>query len=61
VLSILFAGVMAGFSLGQAMPNIRYVHGAIRAATRLVAILDEPGTMIVQNGGLVPEVCYLFL
>eukprot|EP00890_Picochlorum_soloecismus_P004280 jgi/Picsp_1/4853/NSC_02218-R1_mdr-like abc transporter len=55
VLSILFSGVMAGFSLGQAMPNIRYVHEAIRAGMRLVAILEEPGTMIVQNEGLIPE------
>lgn len=59
VLSVLFAGVMAGFSLGQAMPNIRHVHEAIRSGLRLVAILQEPGT-IVQNEGLIPHVCFIF-
>ena len=61
MLSILFAGVMAGFSLAQAMPNIRYVHEAIRAGLRLVAILEEPGTMTVQNEGLIPQVCLILI
>ena len=60
MLSVLFAGVMSGFSLGQAMPNIRHVHEAIRAGLRLVAILEEPGTMTVQNEGLILDVCFIF-
>lgn len=58
-MSVLFAGLMAGFSLGQAMPHLQvFQNGRLAAASlfRVIAQkpvidLDAPGTILQEVKG----------
>lgn len=56
VINVLFAGVMAGFSLGQAVPNIQYIEAGRAACEMLYAVIDRtPGIDANKAGVILPE------
>lgn len=60
VINILFAGVMAGFSLGQALPNIRFLQAGQVAFSSMCEIIDRepPIESNTEKGTVLDEVRY---
>jgi ATP-binding cassette subfamily B (MDR/TAP) protein 1 len=54
-MTVIFANIIGGFSLGQAAPNFPAFTAGIAAGRRIFKVLDRKPLIDVNKEGIVPE------